>query len=216
MLTWNITNFFRYWIRILFLPWLQKRKFINIKIKQIKLVQHQRKYFYVKNMENFAGKINSNQKSFLLNWKYFSFWICLLSIQGCRLCRYNFKMYIEAKNEKKKFSSTEFKICLSPPARELSTLNHHTCVRFEKIVLFKLNWQKDFIELFVKRKYLLSGFISEKWFFICRIFHPSKLLLILDPQSKIERQRDEEGEGIFYQSVGFIYCLIIQFQFGIC
>lgn len=107
-----------------------------------------------------------------------------------------------SKHKAKVFPSPEFKVCLLPPARKPShTLTHTYNVTSGKREwrLFCLNWigKKIFIELFVKRKYLLPGFVSEKWFFICRIFHPSTLLLILNPQSKIERQsdKDEGKEG---------------------
>lgn len=53
---------------------------------------------------------------------------------------------------------------LSSPSHSRIRKTHKPWVQ---IVLFKLNWQKILIEMFAERKYLFTGFVSEKWFFIC-------------------------------------------------
>ena len=157
--------------------------------------KHQKHFFSFKELR-FGGKQitmhESNHKMNFMNWKYFSSRTNFASHQIQDVIFMNLECTL--KHKAKVLPSPEFKVCLLPPARKPT----HTNVAWGKRDwrLFCLNWigKKIFIELFVKRKYLLPGFVSEKWFFICRIFHPSTLLLILNPQSKIERQSDK-GEG---------------------
>lgn len=52
-----------------------------------------------------------------------------------------------------------------------------------EIVLFKLNCQKDcLVEMFVKRKYLLPGFVSEKRFLFLFVERIPTVSLIRHPQ----------------------------------